>query len=53
MEAEKSIIVKTVVHVIDGVRYRVTAEFKGEVDLRHTVYECALKKVLEEIKKSA
>lgn len=53
MVEEKRTVVKTNVYEIDGIKYRVTAEFKGEVDIHRTVYECALNKAIDEMKKSA
>lgn len=53
MVADQQNAAKTTIHIIDGIKYRVTAEFKGEVDINRTVYECALAKAIEEIKKSA
>jgi len=53
MVEEKRAVSKTNVYEIDGVKYRVTAEFKGEIDIHRAVYECALDKVIDEMKKSA
>ncbi len=53
MVEEKRNLTKTNVYEIDGIQYRVTAEFKGDVDIHRAVYECALNKAIEEMKKSA
>lgn len=53
MIEEKRTAIKTNVYKIDGIKYRVTAEFKGKVDIYRTVYECALNKAIDEMKKSA
>ncbi len=52
-EKNEAIEIKANVYEIDGVFYRVTAEFKNEIDLRQTVYRCALDKAIDEIKKTA
>lgn len=53
MVEENRTAIKTNVYQIDGIKYRVTAEFKGNVDIRRVVYECALNKAIDEMKKSA
>ena len=53
MAEEKRTATRTNVYEIDGIKYRVTAEFKGEFDIHRAVYECALNKVIDEMKKSA
>lgn len=55
MTEEKTEATQTKVNVyeIDGVFYRVAAEFKNEIDLRQTVYRCALDKAIDEMKKTA
>ena len=53
MTEEKRTATKINVYEIYGIKYRVTAEFKGEVDINRAVYECALNKAIDEMKKSA
>ena len=36
---------------IGGITYNVTSSFRGLIDLRKTVYEHAMERVLEEMKK--
>ncbi len=39
-------------YVIGGVTYNVTSSFRNEIDLQKTVYEHAMKRVLEKMRES-